>query len=466
MRIRKSVGELTDQEANDFIRALLLIKVEIANPGSPAEERVSTYDRFAALHGAVMSVTAPGNPDVNMGHWYPGFLPWHREFLLRVERSLNRVAPTDVEIAIPYWPWSDADTTDDVMLQDNRFGRTPPGTSHEPVKTGYFAQSAPKGSDRPSWWPSTVHGWRVRSELQTESTDPGYENSLYRQVQPTGGLPDPVSDIEYGLKRPNYHWFWRWLEEGGRTHNSMHSWVGGTLSNPSFSPMDPIFLLNHANVDRLWARWQGAGHEGPAHYPEKADWDDQPTPAPGEPSREPIPNGHKLDDSMWPWVGSAVGYSTNMSTILGLPNLPAWAGDYSAEAVRRPRDVLSTIDLGAPDEGYIYQEPTVRFPAVRTVLDAAIVAWERAHGGAPDLGGHGAGFGWASADQLRHSRPRGQQLITDDLIGVGRSAETNLIKVLSGGLTGFAPRMPRNGPYLSPQEIRLIAKWIDDGCLE
>ena len=118
MRIRKSIADLTDDEARELIKALLLIKVEIANPGAPLEEQVSVYDRFVSLHGSVMSVTAPGNPDVNMGHWFPGFLPWHREFLLRFERALNKVAPTGVEIAIPYWPWSDAAATSDHMLQD------------------------------------------------------------------------------------------------------------------------------------------------------------------------------------------------------------------------------------------------------------------------------------------------------------------------------------------------------------
>ena len=81
MRIRKSIADLTDDEAREFIKALLLLKVEIANPSAqPVEKQITVYDRFVSLHGAVMSVKAPGNSDVNMGHWYPGFLPWHREF--------------------------------------------------------------------------------------------------------------------------------------------------------------------------------------------------------------------------------------------------------------------------------------------------------------------------------------------------------------------------------------------------
>lgn len=471
MRIRKSVADLTDDEAREFIRALLLIKVEIANPDAPADEQITIYDRFVAMHGAVMSVAAPGDDDVNMGHWYPGFLPWHREFLLRIERALNSVAPDGVEIAIPYWPWSDADATRDVMLQDAQFGLTAPGSVIGPVQSGFFAQAAPAGDQRPDWWPDNVPGWFVRSELQTEGADAGFENSIYRQVRPVAELPTPAN-IESGLGLGNYHWFWRWLEGGisgnTRTHNSMHGWIGGTLSDPTFSPMDPVFVLNHVNVDRLWAAWQDFGHSGSDHYPSQSDWTDQPAPEPEEPGRNPIPIGHKLNDAMWPWVGTALGYSTNMGgvEVLNLPHLPTWVGDYSNESARHPVDVLDTTNTGDASEAYVYQDPVVRFSAVRKVLDQVIGEWTDANGGPPNFGGHGADFGWETADQLRNSEPKGQPLIKDEFVGSDQAGETNLIKVLTTGLLGFGPRMPRGGPFLSDPEIGLIAKWIDDGCVE
>ena len=384
--------------------------------------------------------------------------------LIRIERELNRVAPSGVEIAIPYWPWSDANATNDHMLQDNRFGNTLPDTGYQPVTTGFFAKNAPTGVDRPDWWPDGVPGWHVRDEFQTKNTQPDFKNNIYRQVRSVNHLPDD-KDIEFGLSRPNYHWFWRWLEEGEKTHNSMHGWIGGNLSNALFSPVDPIFLLNHANVDRLWAQWQEDGHEGVQHYPDQAHWAGQPTPAEGEKARKPIPIGHKLNDSMWPWVGTAKGYATNMSDILSLPYLAAWAGDYSDEPPRHPVDVLDTTNTGKPTEAYIYQESTVRFPAVKNVLDAAINKWTLTHGDPPDFSGHGPNFGWQSAQQLRNSQPKGLPLIEANLIGIGRAEETNLIKILRVGLPGFGPRMPKNGPFLSSAEIHLIAKWINDGCL-
>ena len=281
----------------------------------------------------------------------------------------------------------------------------------------------------------------------------------------TEGLPDPVADIKYGLERPNYHWFWRWLEEGSRTHNSMHGWIGGTLGNPRFSPMDPIFLLNHANVDRLWAKWQDDRHSGAEYYPAEENWKGQPTRAPNESERAPIPLGHKLRDSMWPWVGTIPGYSTKMPEYLNLPHLAALAGDYSDERPRHPINVLDTTDTGQPDEAYIYHEPVVRFPAVQKVLDAGIEKWKNKHSQIPDFASHGQNFGWGDVQQFRNSRPKGRRLISDNLVGVGRAEETNLIKILRDRLPEFGPRMPKNGPYLSTAEIGLIAKWINDGCL-
>jgi tyrosinase len=37
-------------------------------------------------------------------------------------------------------------------------------------------------------------------------------------------------------------------------HNRVHVWVGGDML-PSSSPNDPVFYLNHCNVDRLWEAW-------------------------------------------------------------------------------------------------------------------------------------------------------------------------------------------------------------------
>jgi len=49
--------------------------------------------------------------------------------------------------------------------------------------------------------------------------------------------------------------------------NRVHVWVGGSML-PMSSPNDPIFMLHHCNVDRIWAKWQLPAHvRGPVSGP-------------------------------------------------------------------------------------------------------------------------------------------------------------------------------------------------------
>lgn len=38
-------------------------------------------------------------------------------------------------------------------------------------------------------------------------------------------------------------------------HNQIHVWIFGHMILNT-SPNDPLFFLNHCNVDRIWAEWQ------------------------------------------------------------------------------------------------------------------------------------------------------------------------------------------------------------------
>jgi tyrosinase len=41
-------------------------------------------------------------------------------------------------------------------------------------------------------------------------------------------------------------------------HNSGHVWVGGSMMSVPTAPADPVFWMHHAEIDRLWAEWQGS----------------------------------------------------------------------------------------------------------------------------------------------------------------------------------------------------------------
>ena len=60
------------------------------------------------------------------------------------------------------------------------------------------------------------------------------------------------ADVNRALRRDRFGPFQLRLEG---EHGSVHIAVGGPMATER-SPADPLFWLHHANVDRLWARWQ------------------------------------------------------------------------------------------------------------------------------------------------------------------------------------------------------------------
>jgi hypothetical protein len=50
MGIRKNAKLLTAAEREDFVKACVLLKAEIVNPGAPVADRYSRWDELTALH--------------------------------------------------------------------------------------------------------------------------------------------------------------------------------------------------------------------------------------------------------------------------------------------------------------------------------------------------------------------------------------------------------------------------------
>ena len=346
MDTRRNAADLTDEQRDAFLEALIRLEQRRV-PEAPVG--FSVYDQFVALHGAIMAVRVPEQAEtINMGHWNIGFCPWHREYLRRFERALQREVPG---VTIPYWDWAD----DVASLRDlfsERFMGTLVRGEPAPVRAGFFAHDAPQGPERPGWWPPDAEGFRIAAPLRELrfSNAPDVERreaTLHRGSTGESWPPTPAQMealMRLDLEIPDVHpfWpFWLTLEQGSRiaprTHNAGHRFIGGHMAG-AFSPNDPIFWLHHANVDRLWAGWQntilatrGGTHED--HYPPPDDIDPW--------SGDPIPPGHGLNDAMWPWVGDEPGYVSESVT----PEIAALLPDYGQEPARRVRDVLSILDM-------------------------------------------------------------------------------------------------------------------------
>ena len=250
--VRRNI--LSHANARDqFIRGVKLLKQEVLQPGRP-----NTYDLFVAWHHqTMMQLTPPTQMERNAAHSGPVFLPWHRHMLIELERNLQRVL-NDPAFGLPYWAWqADGDGPAGQQTSSPIWAANCMGGSGSPVTTGPFAFRA---SDPTSWrvtLEATVGG-------QLRPTNRGLRRQLAldvatlpttQQVRSAIGIATydtaPWTRASTGSFR-NLAEGW---PSGPQTHNRVHVWVGGDMS-PSSSPNDPVFYLNHCNVDRIWAAWQ------------------------------------------------------------------------------------------------------------------------------------------------------------------------------------------------------------------
>lgn len=116
MLCRKNQATLTTGEKARFVAAVLALKAD------------GTWDQFVAIHDAA-------HMDAHRG---PAFLPWHREYLRRLELELQRI---DSSVTLPYWDWSvDNSSTSSIWNPDFVGGDGRPGDRR--VMTGPFAFDA------------------------------------------------------------------------------------------------------------------------------------------------------------------------------------------------------------------------------------------------------------------------------------------------------------------------------------
>jgi tyrosinase len=126
------------------------------------------------------------------------FLAWHRRYLRSFELRLQQVHPG---VTIPYWDW----------LKN----RAIPGGLTDPA---------------------LLSSWSVS------------RGTFDATMLPTRGLVNQV------LQLTPFRPFQSNLEA---IHGPVHNAVGGDMAT-AHSPSDPLFFLHHANIDRLWAKWQGS----------------------------------------------------------------------------------------------------------------------------------------------------------------------------------------------------------------
>jgi tyrosinase len=293
VRIRKNAQTLSAPERDRFLAALATL-----NGGGSGRFR-----DFRDMH--VMAA-------INEAHGNVGFLPWHRAYLLDLERELQAIDPS---VTLPYW----------------RFDRPAPN-----VFTRRF-MGVPNSAGRLQFTAGhPLESWRTDGQLGIDRTP-----SFAASAAPAG-LRTETQTIALGGAAPNAT-YGSFDTMEFNPHGSAHtSFILGFINDVGTAARDPLFFMLHANVDRLWAKWQ---------------WIHKRTnPAQARSFAAASPNrvGHRLGDTMWPWNGATS------------PPRPATApgGTFPASASTtvpglRPR-VRSMIDYqavgGGPSLGFAYDD--------------------------------------------------------------------------------------------------------------
>jgi tyrosinase len=245
----------TDSAVRDkYIDGVMRLKREINS-----QSGLSTYDALVVWHVRAMMKMTPSNQNSrNAAHRGPVFLPWHRYMLLVYEQQLQRVLQ-DTGFGLPYWAWNrDGDLPAAQQTQAPIWGVDAMGGSGDPVATGPFANLDAAPNKFIVRVETNSVGKLVRASRGLARSIAGDIATLPTTADARAALdPETYDEPDWGV---NSMTTMRNLVEGWQPnppamHNRVHVWIGGDMA-PASSPNDPVFFLNHCNVDRLWAAWQ------------------------------------------------------------------------------------------------------------------------------------------------------------------------------------------------------------------
>jgi len=286
LRIRKDQSTLTLGERRSFINTVLELKRKPSQMFPPSQNR---YDDYVMIHVMAMIDMELGHGQAHRGS---AFLPWHREFIRRFEIDLQTI---DQRVTLPYWDWT-VDNTESSSIWNVDFmggnGRPDDGR----VMSGPFAHGSGNWNlnildkDDPNPGPDLRRKFGTFPNVPSLPTSEQVADTL--KVVPYDCPPwNENQNTQPSFRNRLEGWY-----GAGRIHNRVHLWVGGGSNEDgtdlgtmvwSTSPNDPVFFLHHCNIDRLWAEWQ---RQNPTH---------------GYVPNIAGPDGHNINDLLYPWGGRA-----------------------------------------------------------------------------------------------------------------------------------------------------------------
>lgn len=151
------------------------------------------------------------------------WLPWHRVYLLYLERIIRKLTGDD-KFALPYWNWTTHPAVPDVFWDTS-------SPLYDPNRGG-LTQSDQAGAS-----------YIGASVVQNILNEPNFE--LFASG------PPPTSDLHAGPDATGM------LE--GTPHNNIHGFCSGPMFTGDMgsfhSPRDAVFYTHHNMLDCLWTHW-------------------------------------------------------------------------------------------------------------------------------------------------------------------------------------------------------------------
>jgi hypothetical protein len=205
--IRKPIHVLNNQSDE-----LLALKEGVAYLKSVSQSQDISLEGLARLHAAFCP----------HGNWF--FLPWHGGFTLMVEEWIREITGFKT-FAMPYWDWTVSPDFPEAFY-------TPESPLFYPNRDVYDGSIAD----------TAFTGFEVINRilaLKSFKAFGGAESENQRPtVMPGMGLLESVP------------------------HGYIHQWTGAAMAGIN-APRDPLFLVHHATVDRIWQSWNQLGHLNP-----------------------------------------------------------------------------------------------------------------------------------------------------------------------------------------------------------
>jgi len=177
------------------------------------------WQYWAGIHGLPLQMFCQ--------HHTTLFLPWHRAYLYFTELVLKQ-SGGDVGVTLPWWDWS---TT-------------------RGIPAAYEAGEGDVGAN-------PLAGSELNEVALKQARRAGLPVGISQTLRDPGGPGTPnlptSSEVRSLLGLGDFLDFQVQLEQ---FHDSVHVWVGGTMSEIPLAAYDPLFWAHHAMVDRIWRLWQ------------------------------------------------------------------------------------------------------------------------------------------------------------------------------------------------------------------